>query len=72
MQATSLPFIVAATAIGAEMGLIGAAESAAFIGAGLVSVLVFPVAGLALLRTADYSRDSASGAVRPRPSRAHT
>jgi hypothetical protein len=33
-----------------ELGLIGAAESAALIGAGLLSVLVFPVAGLALLR----------------------
>jgi Kef-type K+ transport system membrane component KefB len=50
LQATSLPFIVAATAIGLELGLIDAAESAALIGAGLLSVLVFPVAGLALLR----------------------
>jgi Kef-type K+ transport system membrane component KefB len=50
LQATSLPFIVAASAIGMELGLIGAAESAALIGAGLLSVLVFPVAGLALLR----------------------
>jgi Kef-type K+ transport system membrane component KefB len=50
LQATSLPFIVAATAIGMELGLIDAGESAALIGAGLLSVLVFPVAGLALLR----------------------
>jgi Kef-type K+ transport system membrane component KefB len=50
MQATSLPFIVAATAIGAELGLIGAAESAALIGAGLLSVLFFPLTGLVLLR----------------------
>jgi Kef-type K+ transport system membrane component KefB len=50
LQATSLPFIVAASAIGLELGLIDAAESAALIGAGLLSVLVFPVAGLALLR----------------------
>jgi uncharacterized membrane protein len=50
LQATSLPFIVAATAIGLELGLIDAAESAALIGAGLLSVLVFPVIGLALLR----------------------
>jgi Kef-type K+ transport system membrane component KefB len=50
MQATSLPFIVAATAIGAELGLIGAAESAALIGAGLLSVLLFPLIGLVLLR----------------------
>ncbi len=50
LQATSLPFIVAASAIGLELGLIDAAESAALIGAGLLSVLVFPAAGLALLR----------------------
>jgi Kef-type K+ transport system membrane component KefB len=50
MQATSLPFIVAATAIGAELELIDAAESAALIGAGLLSVLLFPLSGLVLLR----------------------
>jgi Kef-type K+ transport system membrane component KefB len=49
MQATSLPFIVAATAIGLELGLIDAAESAALVGAGLLSVLLFPLIGLALL-----------------------
>ncbi|HET9506341.1 MAG TPA: cation:proton antiporter, partial [Gaiellaceae bacterium] len=41
MQATSLPFIVAATAIGMDLGLIDAAGSAALIGAGLLSVLLF-------------------------------
>ena len=50
LQATSLPFIVAATTIGMELDLIGGAESAALIGAGLLSVLIFPVSGLALLR----------------------
>jgi Kef-type K+ transport system membrane component KefB len=52
MQATSLPFIVAATAIGLELGLVDAAESAALIGAGLLSVLIFPLLGLTLLRAA--------------------
>jgi Kef-type K+ transport system membrane component KefB len=50
MQATSLPFIVAATAIGRELDLIDAAASAALIGAGLLSVLLFPLGGLLLLR----------------------
>src|SRR5215208_5570566 len=50
LQATSLPFIVAATAIGLELGLIDAAGSAALIGAGLLSVLIFPLAGLLLLK----------------------
>jgi Kef-type K+ transport system membrane component KefB len=50
MQATSLPFVVAATAIGMDLGLIDAAASAALIGAGLLSVLLFPLTGLVLLR----------------------
>jgi Kef-type K+ transport system membrane component KefB len=50
MQATSLPFIVASVAIGQDLDLIGAAEGAALIGAGLLSVLIFPATGLALLR----------------------
>jgi Kef-type K+ transport system membrane component KefB len=50
MQATSLPFIVAATAIGRELDLIDAAGSAALIGAGLLSVVLFPLGGLLLLR----------------------
>jgi len=52
LQATSLPFIVAAVAIGMELELIGSAEGAALIGAGLLSVLLFPLAGLTLLRGA--------------------
>src|SRR5215210_3524799 len=52
LQSTSLPFIVAATAIGMDLGLIDAAGSAALIGAGLLSVLLFPLTGLVLLRRA--------------------
>jgi Kef-type K+ transport system membrane component KefB len=48
-QSTSLPFIVAATAIGLELGLLDAAESSALIAAGLMSVLLFPLAGLTVL-----------------------
>ena len=59
MQSTSLPFIVAATAIGRELDLIDAAGSAAMIGAGLLSVLLFPLGGLVLLR-----RGSAPGKAR--------
>src|SRR3954468_20081891 len=57
MQATSLPFIVAATAIGEALGLIDAAGSAALIGAGLLSVLCFPLAGLVLLRRDGAARE---------------
>ena len=67
MQATSLPFIVAATAIGLDLGLIDAAASAALIGAGLLSVLVFPVGGLALLRRAAAPAADVPQAPAPRP-----
>jgi Kef-type K+ transport system membrane component KefB len=56
LQATSLPFLVAGTAIGMDLGLIDAAESAALIGAGLLSVLAFPLAGLVLLRRGAATR----------------
>ncbi len=56
LQATSLPFIVTATAIGMELDLMGGAEAAALIAAGLVSVLVFPVTGLSLLQRARPAR----------------
>jgi Kef-type K+ transport system membrane component KefB len=49
-QATSLPFIVAATAIGLELGLVDGAEAAALVAAGLMSLLIFPAAGLIVLR----------------------
>ena len=68
MQATSLPFIVAATAIGQELDLLSAAEGAALIGAGLLSVLLFPIIGLTLLRGA-AGRAGAEGRRRARAAR---
>jgi Kef-type K+ transport system membrane component KefB len=59
MQATSLPFIVAATGIGMELDLLDAATGAALVGAGLLSVLLFPVAGLVLLRRTVPDRPAA-------------
>jgi hypothetical protein len=52
LQATSLPFIVAATAIGQDLNLMDAAEASALIAAGLLSVLIFPIGGLSLLKRA--------------------
>ena len=49
-QATSLSFIVAASQIGLELGLITKATGAALIAAGLLSVLIFPIVALTLLR----------------------
>jgi Kef-type K+ transport system membrane component KefB len=52
LQATSLPFIVAATQIGLEMGLVDDANTAALVGAGLLSVILFPPVAVGLLRDA--------------------
>ena len=49
-QATSLSFIVAATQIGLDLHLITNATGAALVAAGLLSVLIFPIIGLTLLR----------------------
>jgi Kef-type K+ transport system membrane component KefB len=49
LQATSLPFIVAASMIGVELGVISQATSAALIGAGLLSVLIFPLVAATIL-----------------------
>jgi Kef-type K+ transport system membrane component KefB len=50
LQATSLPFIVAATAIGTSIGVISSANAAALIAAGLLSVVLFPAGALTLLK----------------------
>jgi len=50
LQATSLPFIVTATQIGVTLGKITPVTAAALVCAGLLSVLIFPLIALALLR----------------------
>jgi Kef-type K+ transport system membrane component KefB len=50
LQATSLPFIVTATQIGVATGRVSPVTAAALVCAGLLSVLLFPAAALALLR----------------------
>ena len=52
LQATSLPFIVTATMIGMELGLVEADTAAALVSAGMLSVLLFPSAALGILRGA--------------------
>ncbi len=53
LQATSLSFIVAASQIGLALGLITKATGAALIAAGLLSVLIFPIIALTLLRQSE-------------------
>ena len=50
LQATSLPFLVAAADIGVELGELRPATGAALVLAGLLSVLLFPLIALTLLR----------------------
>jgi Kef-type K+ transport system membrane component KefB len=50
LQATSLPFLVATTGIGMQLGLLSAATGAAVVVAGLLSVVLFPLGALTILR----------------------
>jgi xanthine/uracil permease len=50
LQATTLPFIVAATQIGLQLGVVSRASAAALVAAGLLSVVISPALGLMLLR----------------------
>lgn len=53
LQATSIGFLVVASQIGRDMSLISAANAAAIVAAGLLSVLLFPLGALAILRGAE-------------------
>jgi len=50
LQATSLTFIVAATQIGLELGVVSQASAAGLVAAGLLSVAISPTVGLVLLQ----------------------
>ena len=50
LQATSLPFLVTAASIGITLGKITPVTGAALVCAGLLSVLIFPLVALGLLR----------------------
>ncbi|MFL5798918.1 MAG: cation:proton antiporter [Actinomycetota bacterium] len=50
LQATSLPFIVAATQIGLALGKVSEATAAGLVAAGLLSVVLFPALAVSMLR----------------------
>ena len=56
LQATSLSFIVAASQIGLDLHLITKANGAALVAAGLLSVLIFPILALTLLKSDKESK----------------
>ena len=57
LQATSLSFLVVAGQIGVQLDLIRPAAYAALVAAGLLSVLLFPLTALTLLRAAAQKRE---------------
>jgi Kef-type K+ transport system membrane component KefB len=61
LQATSLPFLVAAAQIGMELGTISEATGAALVGAGILSVLLFPLAALTALKSGGLRSDPGAG-----------
>jgi Kef-type K+ transport system membrane component KefB len=65
LQATSLPFIVAAAQIGMELGKLDQATGAALVAAGLLSVLLFPLLALTILRGADAGRGGVDSEAEP-------
>jgi len=71
LQATSLPFIVTATQIGVALGKLSSVTAAALVCAGLLSVLIFPLIALMLLRQGEQApvvdADAASAAGQPAP-----
>jgi hypothetical protein len=65
LQSTSLPFIVAATQIGLQLGVVSRASAAGLVAAGLLSVVISPTLGLVLLRR--EQPDAAGRAELPSP-----
>lgn len=65
LAATGLPLIVAVTAIGVDRGMLDAAIAASLVGAGMLSVLLYPLLAMALrgdtARVAQAERDVPQG-----------
>jgi Kef-type K+ transport system membrane component KefB len=61
LGATGLPIIVAVTAIGVDAGILREGLGAALVGAGMLSVLLFPLVGMSLrgVRERDLAREPA-------------
>jgi Kef-type K+ transport system membrane component KefB len=67
LQATSLPFIVTATQIGVALGKLSSVTAAALVCAGLLSVLIFPLIALGLLRRGKPGSAPVPAATQPAP-----
>jgi Kef-type K+ transport system membrane component KefB len=65
LQSTTLSFVLIASQIGQELGLLGSSDVAALTAAALVSVLVNPVVALAVLGTSDQAPSDALATASP-------
>ena len=65
LSATELPLVIAIAAIGVKSGRLRPETAASLIGAGMVSVLLFPITALSLRRTAAPRSDSQSVVATP-------
>ncbi len=61
LQATSLPFLVAATAIGVSIEAIKPVNAAALVSAGMLSVVLFPSIAVGIARSGDVSAPEVGG-----------
>jgi Kef-type K+ transport system membrane component KefB len=69
LQATSLPFLVTASMIGVETGVLTGATAAALVSAGIVSVLLFPLLALTVGGSATGQASSRRSLSSPRAAR---
>ena len=60
LSATELPLVIAITDIGVKSGQLKPETAASLVGAGMVSVLLFPITALTLRRIATRRRDAES------------
>jgi hypothetical protein len=59
LQAISLPFIVVAVQIGLALDLLTKTTGAALVAAGLLSILIFPISAITLLRSGPHGPTAA-------------
>jgi Kef-type K+ transport system membrane component KefB len=71
LQATSLPFLVVASAIGVSLGVIKPVTGTALVSAGLLSCVIFPLVALILLRSTDADTTSSTDLRQPAGSILH-
>jgi Kef-type K+ transport system membrane component KefB len=62
-SATALPLVVAITTLGVEAKQMRPSTAAALVGAGMVSVIVFPLLGMAAYRRSAHEEDRAATSV---------